>query len=226
MQKAAAEFVGKEQRLDILMLNAGVMALPPGVTQDGYEIQFGTNHVGHALLAKLLLPTLLLTAAQGHDVRVVALSSMGHCVAPRSAGIDFATLKTPLASSLTWIRYGQSKLANILFARELARRNPSLTCVAVHPGVVATNLYETVERNRLLGLVNRIAKRLVYQTPQSGVKNQLWAATAKLGDGGVVSGEYYTPVGISGQGSGWARDDELAGRLWAWTEEELKAFDN
>ncbi|RDW60663.1 hypothetical protein BP6252_12046 [Coleophoma cylindrospora] len=221
VQTAAREFHRQEKRLDLLMLNAGVMALPPAVTEEGYEIQFGTNHVGHALLTKLLLPTLLSTAAEGHDVRVVALSSIGHALAPFRRGIEFATLKSPQASMSTWQKYGQSKLANILFARELARRYPTLTCVAVHPGLVATNLYETFEQG-ILGVPNKIAKRIVYRSVQSGVCNQLWAAVAPVRKGEVVSGEYYTPVGVGGQGTAWATDDELAEKLWTWTEGELE----
>jgi retinol dehydrogenase-12 len=98
VQSAARELVAKEKRLDILILNAGVMAIPPGTTEQGYENQFGTNHMGHALLTKLLLPTLLKTAEQlGADVRVVALASIGHIGAPR-AGILFDLLKTPMGT--------------------------------------------------------------------------------------------------------------------------------
>ncbi|TVY34224.1 putative oxidoreductase, partial [Lachnellula subtilissima] len=119
---AAQEFTRLESRLDILMLNAGIMAVPPSTTHDGYEVQFGTNHVGHALLTKLLMPTLLRTAEAGADgdVRVVALSSIAHVTA---SGIQFGALKSAdggLATNMT--RYGQSKLANILFVRELQRR--------------------------------------------------------------------------------------------------------
>ena len=95
VQSAAREFAAKEKRLDILILNAGIMAVPPAMTEQGYEIQFGTNHVGHTLLTKLLLPTLLRTAEDGNDVRVVALSSIGHTGAPLS-GILFDQLKSPM----------------------------------------------------------------------------------------------------------------------------------
>jgi len=111
------------------------MAVPAATTKNGYEIQFGTNHVGHALLTKLLLPTLLKTAKEpGADVRVVAVSSIGHIGAP-SQGIEFGELKGDMESYLTLTRYGQSKLANILFVKELNRRygDKGITAVAIHP---------------------------------------------------------------------------------------------
>ncbi|KAJ4376838.1 hypothetical protein N0V85_008998, partial [Neurospora sp. IMI 360204] len=156
--KYAARTVLKESdRLDILMLNAGIMATATGVTAEGYEIQFGTNHLGHALLTKLLLPLLLKTAhsAKGNDlpqpadgtpssppdVRVVILSSEGHRLTPLS-GISFSNLKSNQSSILTWQRYGQSKLANILFGKQLAAHYPDeLTVVALHPGAVNTQLF-------------------------------------------------------------------------------------
>ncbi|TVY56627.1 putative oxidoreductase, partial [Lachnellula suecica] len=147
IQAAAKEFLSKESRLDILMLNAGIMAVPPGTTREGYEVQFGTNHVGHALLTKLLMPVMLETAKLPEaDVRVVALSSIGHTMAP-TQGIVFEGLKSENGGCGTSMaRYGQSKLANILFVRELQRRygDKGITAVAVHPGVVNTELYRTV----------------------------------------------------------------------------------
>jgi len=224
VEATAKEFTSKEDRLDILLLNAGIMMVPAAVTKDGYEIQFGTNHVGHALLTKLLLPTLLKTAQEpGADVRVVSVSSFGHFFAP-SKGILFDQVKTPMASYMTHTRYGQSKLANILFATELARRYPSITAVAIHPGVVDTNLYKSVFSG-ILSPMDKL-KSCVYTTVQDGVKNQLWAATGKKGDaaGEVRSGEYYTPVGVAGQGTRLASNSEVAGRLWEWTEKELESY--
>lgn len=201
------------------------MMVPPGLTKDGYEIQFGTNHVGHALLTKLLLPTLLKTTQlPDADVRVVAVSSFGHFFAP-SKGIVFDTLKTPMANYMSQTRYGQSKLANILFISELGRRYPSITTAAVHPGIVDTNLYKAV----FSGIMSPIGKiqRYIYTSVEDGAKNQLWAATWKRGTakGEVTSGQYYTPVGVGGQGTGSATNAKLAGELWEWTEKELKSFE-
>jgi retinol dehydrogenase 12 len=221
---AAKEFTTKESRLDILMLNAGVMAVPAATTKEGYEVQFGTNHVGHALLTKLLLPTLVKTAElPGADVRVVALSSIGHTMA---SGISFDGLKSSrggLGTELT--RYAQSKLANILFVRELHKRysGKGVTAVAVHPGVVRTELYNTMYGSGFG--VGNLTKRF-YTSVQDGAKNQLWAATAKKGDGDkeVKGGAYYTPVGVPEQCSNVANDSELAANLWEWTEKEIEGY--
>jgi NAD(P)-dependent dehydrogenase (short-subunit alcohol dehydrogenase family) len=234
--EAEKERGGGEARLDLLFLNAGIMATPAGLTADGYEMQFGTNHVGHFLLSKLLLPTLVTTAKlPGADVRVVSLSSIGHIFAP-SSGISFDELRTPMSSSLTLTRYGQSKLANILFAKELHRRyhEQGITAVAVHPGVVNTELYRNAISNWPLGVgkVIDVARGTVYTSVEDGAKGQLWAATGPLrgrgskeGKGEVVSGEYYTPVGVPGQGSRASIDAELAVKLWDWSEKEVSAYE-
>lgn len=198
--------------------------VPPGTTKDGYEIQFGTNHVGHALLTKLLMPTLLKTAEiPGADVRVVAVSSFGHFFAP-GKGIPFDELKTNMATTQKTTKYGISKLSNILFISELGRRYPSITAAAVHPGVVDTDLYKSVFSG-ILSPVDKI-KGLFYASVVDGAKNQLWAAIGKKGEGKgeVKSGEYYTPVGVSGQGTALAMDNVLAGKLWDWTEKELDGY--
>jgi NAD(P)-dependent dehydrogenase (short-subunit alcohol dehydrogenase family) len=207
------------------MLNAGIMAVPPALTRDGYEIEFGTNHMGHALLTKLLLPLLLKTAAStatstpNHhpDVRIVSLSSHGHTFLPKG-GFNFASLKTKAEDMGIYGRYYQSKLANILWARQLAREYPQLTVTSVHPGLVQTQIYE--ESRGAPGIVRfltRVGKRLLTPVDQ-GVRNQLWAAVGA----GVESGEYYEPVGVKGAGSEDARDEELAGRVWEWTQRELE----
>ncbi|KAK2625374.1 hypothetical protein QTJ16_005743 [Diplocarpon rosae] len=223
VQTCAREFVARESRLDLLFLNAGIMATPAGTTEDGYEVQFGTNHVGHALLTKLLLPTLLSTAREpAADVRVVGLSSVGHLFAPGS-GISFPELKTEMQGSTALCRYGQSKLANILFAKGLHERyaEKGITAVAVHPGVVDTELYRSAFSGYFgLGRWLEWGKKFVYTGVQKGALNQLWAAT-----GEVRGGEYYTPVGVTGQGGKWSTDKILADRLWEWTEKELSAYE-
>lgn len=220
---------GPDGRLDILMLNAGIMLTPAGVTKEGYELQFGTNHLGHALLTKLLAP-LLVQTAKNHvdaDVRVVVLASNGHQYCP-SEGILFDSLKSDQASLYSAIRYGQSKLANILFAREFARRyrDQGIKCVSVHPGVVNTNL---VNPARDWNFLTRILVPLVVNysglltTVEDGARNQLWAAAgAKRED--LVDGEYYVPVGKLGPATKFNRDDVLAGRLWDWTEKQLEGW--
>ena len=217
MQKFTSE------RLDILICNAGIMAAPAGLTTDGYEIQFGTNHLGHALLIKLLLPTLVQTAAPPHsaDVRIITLTSLGFRGHPKG-GIVFRDLRTPQDGLFgPWIRYGQSKIANILFAAELARRYPTILSVSIHPGVVHTDLVGN------LGLANRM---LVHVTnigqivkPAEGAHNQLWAATSPRST--IVSGAFYEPVGLlSTKLDATSRSEKLAAELWDWTEQALKEY--
>ncbi|EKG16135.1 Short-chain dehydrogenase/reductase SDR [Macrophomina phaseolina MS6] len=218
---AAQAFLAVEARLDVLVLNAGILAvMPPAVTPDGYEIHFGTNHVGHALLTRLLLPALRTTRATVDDVRVVVLTSAGHNWAPVNVGIDFAAVKAPAESLTSRGRYGQSKLANALWARELARRHPEITVVAVHPGMVATNIFQNASERSWL--IRNVVVPFGTINVEEGVKNQLWAVAAPSED--VVSGEYYEPVGRLGRNSGWVRNEDLARRLWDWTESELDVW--
>ncbi|ROT36449.1 NAD(P)-binding protein [Sodiomyces alkalinus F11] len=220
IDRAAAEFLAAATRLDILMLNAGVMATPAALTKDGYEAQFGTNHMGHALLTKRLLPLLERTAAEepGADVRVVVLTSHGHEYAPKG-GIQFDSLKTDGKALGVFVCYGQSKLANILFARRLAELYPRITAVSVHPGLVKTNLYGTDPSASAAAKAMVKALGGLFLTPEVGARHQLWASVAK----GVRSGEFYKPLGVEGLGTPDTRNDALAERLWEWTEKELEA---
>jgi retinol dehydrogenase-12 len=155
-------------------------------------------------------------------VRIISLSSVAHKFAP-SGGIKFADTKSPQKEITTWARYGESKIANILFVRELARRYPSITSVAVHSGTVRTNLVTTVtSTNFVTRTLNNVVGPIVSKTPEVGVKNQLWAAVAKKGN--VISGEYYTPVGSGGGASKDAMNARLAENLWEWTEKELAGY--
>ena len=199
------------------------MALPPGLTKDGYEVQFGINHLGHALLIKLLLPTILQTAEDhDSDVRIIILTSVGFRGHP-SGGITFKDLRTTQDTGVAapWIRYGQSKLANILYAAELARRYPRITSLSVHPGVVKTGLVENLSlANRALIHITNIGR---IKTVQEAALNQLWAATgdkAKIANGG-----FYEPVGVpSKKHDKQSKSEELAKQLWEWTEKELAAY--
>lgn len=201
------------------MNNAGIMAVPAGETQEGYEIQFGTNHMGHALLTKLLMPILQATAQEsGSDVRCINLTSEGH----NFARTPSALLDRPkLDASGAWVRYGYSKLANILFTRGLAKHYPNITSVAVHPGVIATDLYNpNAQTNFIVKCGIKIAGGF-RGTVETGVLNQLWAATGKKEE--VTSGSYYTPIGALTGGSPCAQNMQLADDLWSYTEHELAA---
>ncbi|KAJ1324341.1 retinol dehydrogenase 12 [Microdochium nivale] len=146
------------------------------------------------------------------------VSSAGHSLAP-PGGIAFDTLKTTGATIGTGARYGQSKLANALYAKALARHYPQLTAVSLHPGVVKTNLAATFKASGVLAtaLVSAISA-VVGMDVAAGTLNQLWASTAK----DVVSGTYYDPIGVTGRGKPPIDDEALAERLWEWTEKELE----
>jgi NAD(P)-dependent dehydrogenase (short-subunit alcohol dehydrogenase family) len=222
VQECARLLTSQTSRLDILMLNAGIMATPPSTSADGYEIQFATNQLGHSLLVKLLLPVLQATSKlPGADVRVINMTSVAYKQAP-SQGIDFATLKTDQANLGLfgkWARYGQSKLAQLLYTDELARHYPDITWVSVHPGYIFTGLFDGASfLTKLPVLIMSIGSRT---SVEKGHFAQCWAATAPK----VVSGGYYEPIGVEGKrATALARDRELAGRLWEWTQEELKGW--
>jgi NAD(P)-dependent dehydrogenase (short-subunit alcohol dehydrogenase family) len=221
---AASTFKSRESRLDMLINNAGIMASPYSTTKEGYEIQFGTNHMGHALLTKLLLPTLLETAKQpGADVRIVNLSSEGHRLAV-SKGIEFD--QQALEQQSTYRRYGASKLANVLFARSLAVEYPQITSVSLHPGVILTDLFNSIRGNVFLkvglwiyGIVGKFLPGH-FPSPEGGALNTTWCAT--VDKAGLENGAYYKPVGVKSLGSGFARDEGLRRKFWEWTESELE----
>ncbi|TKA70685.1 hypothetical protein B0A55_07001 [Friedmanniomyces simplex] len=226
VREAAATFTAQAQRLDILMLNAGIMAVDPNLSVDGYEIQFATNYLGHTLLVRCLLPLLKKTAEQHGDARIINMTSTAYAQAP-SNGVDFATLKTTQASlggmipipGGKWSRYGQAKLAQMLYSQELAKRYPVLTSLSVHPGVIRTALFEHVS------FLTKLPTMFMKTTPvEEGHYQQCWAATCAKG--GLQNGEYYEPMGVVGARSTRAsKDAKLAAKLWEWTEKELDAFE-
>ncbi|KAJ5679156.1 hypothetical protein N7462_007400 [Penicillium macrosclerotiorum] len=216
----AAEIVNTQsQRLDVLVLNAGVMSLPPGETEMGHEIQLGTNHTGHFLLCKLLLPIMLRTAENvASDVRVVSLSSVGHNLAP-----SFDTLldQDKLKKVNTNARYGASKAANILFAAELSRRYPSITSVSVHPGIILTDLYDSLNQRSAIIALGSKSLRFFGSSISEGALNQLWASAGARKDE-LVNGGYYIPVGHLKPHNKYTQNREMGQRLWEWTESELR----
>ncbi|KAJ5106971.1 hypothetical protein N7456_003646 [Penicillium angulare] len=219
IKKGAESFNAQSERLDILILNAGVMSLPPGETDLGHEIQLGTNHTGHFLLTKLVLPKLLETAKEpDSDVRVVTLASVGHNLAP-----NFNTMldQQKLKNVNTNARYGASKAANILFAAELARRYPSLTSVSVHPGIILTGLYDSIGQRTPLSSLGFKPLQLFGSSVAQGAYNSLWAAVGAE-KSALVNGSYYVPVGNCKRDNKYATSEDMGKRLWDWTEDELK----
>jgi NAD(P)-dependent dehydrogenase (short-subunit alcohol dehydrogenase family) len=211
--------LAEEDRLDVLICNAGLAMSPPALTKDGYELLFGTNHIGHALLIKKLLPTLQRTAAAPNsDVRIVVVSSQIIGFTP-AGGIDFTALRSD--KELGWIvgpykRYGQSKLANTIYASELARRYPEITTVSLHPGTVNTPM-----NNKSQGwLAHKLFLLMGPLKPEQGAYNSLWASFAPKSS--VVSGQMYNPVGKPFNLPVTAKDESLGSKLWEWTQKELE----
>ena len=217
--KAAVEtFNNSSPRLDILINNAGVMAVPEGLTKEGYEVQFGTNHMGHALFTKLLLPTILKTNFSHGDARIVNVASDGHRMPPKG-GIVLKDAKTDMKSYSTWVRYGQAKLANILYTKGLVEHYPDIKSVVIHPGAVNTDLSLGFQKSHpwVAAALAPVLLRML-KTPESGALTQLFAATSP----DAKSGVYYTPTAKETALGQLPSDPKLAAELWEWTEKELK----
>jgi NAD(P)-dependent dehydrogenase (short-subunit alcohol dehydrogenase family) len=217
-------------RLDLLINNAGVMATPLGRTADGFELQLGTNHLGHFVLTGLLAPLLLAAT----PARIVNLTSGGHMISdvhwhdPNFTSHDYEK----------WTAYGQSKTANILFTVELERRlgDRGVHAWAVHPGMIPTDLGRHLTSEDLAAL-QAMAKRgraerqegdagggrasgsglPAYKTIPQGAATTVWAATAPELEG--RGGGYLEDCTISSKHAAWALDPDAARRLWTMSEE-------
>jgi NAD(P)-dependent dehydrogenase (short-subunit alcohol dehydrogenase family) len=198
--------------IHVLINNAGVMASPLTRTADGFESQFGTNHLGHFALANLLLPHV--------TGRVVTVSSDMH----RIGRIDFGDLNWERRRYGAWRAYGQSKLANLLFTAELQRRltatGSRVTSNAAHPGYAATNLQSHSQSRLLEFLMNRIGNPVLAQDADGGALPTLYAAVEE------IPGNSYAGPGLGYWGapklasrSAAARDQETARRLWSVSED-------
>lgn len=197
----------------VLVNNAGIMTVPHGHTADGFERQFGTNHLGHFALTNLLLPDI--------TDRVVTVSSQAH----RRGSIDLDDLNWKTRPYNTIAAYGQSKLANLLFTAELARRlaaaGSPVRATAAHPGWSATNLQSHTE-NRVADLAMRVGNLLLAQSPEAGALPSLYAATQDIPSDSYVGPdgfyEYRGHPKLVGR-SAAASDAATARRLWEASEE-------
>jgi len=220
---AAQKIIAENDRLDILMNNAGIMCAPHGVTAEGYEVHFGTNHMGHALLTRLLLPLLAKTSElPDADVRIVNVSSVGHSLA--SKGIPFDSLKNANESKHSLQLYGVSKLANILHAKQVAKLYPGILTTSAHPGRTETNLASDYKEAgswtaKFFGLSDRLVRPL---TAREGALCQLWSALWPRDE--IENGGFFSPVGQPGGGSAKSNDMKLADDLWKWQEIEFKTL--
>jgi NAD(P)-dependent dehydrogenase (short-subunit alcohol dehydrogenase family) len=207
----AASFASAHDRLDLLINNAGVMVPPLGRTKQGFELQMGTNHLGHFALTGRLLPLVERTAGS----RVVVVSS----TAQNFGHIDFADLSWERRSYVAFAAYGQSKLANMLFALELHRRlaaaGSAVRATAAHPGWTATDLQRTVGAARFFNPIFAMK-------PADGALPTLRAAT----DPGAASGSYWGPAHffelngppVPARISKDAKNESVAARLWEVSE--------
>ncbi len=209
------DFADGIESADVLINNAGIMAVPLRRTADGFEMQIGTNHLGHFALTGLLLDKI--------RERVVTVSSGAHAI----GRIDLADLNWERRRYQRWAAYGQSKLANLMFAYELQRRlaaagSPTLS-LAAHPGYAATELQSHTESFQ--DFMMSVGNRLFAQSAEMGALPTLYAATAE-----VEPGAFYGPGGLRGlrghpvrSGSSSASRDEMtARRLWELSEQLTK----
>jgi NAD(P)-dependent dehydrogenase (short-subunit alcohol dehydrogenase family) len=224
-KRAASDVAAAYDRVDILINNAGIMATPRNTTVDGFELQIGTNHLGHFAWTATLWPLL-----RDSDARVVTVSSLAHTWA---RGFDLRSLAAEGSPRRyqRWVSYAESKLANLSFALELNRRvkeaGLGVVSVAAHPGYASTNLQKTGVSmgggaNTLVGIATHQVSRIIGQSAEMGAWPLLLAAT----DPSLTGGEYVGPSSLA-QTRGrpklvgmtrWARDEDLADNLWSASE--------
>ncbi|RIA88682.1 hypothetical protein C1645_825970, partial [Glomus cerebriforme] len=214
VKQSAENFLAKDLPLHILVNNAGIMATPWTLTEDGIQDQFGVNHVGHFLFTKTLLPKIEASAPS----RIVNVSSLAHT---RIDGIDFDKINQKDAQS-PFQRYSVSKLANILFSNALAKRleDKQVYVNSIHPGFVDTELSRGVIEN--YGIIAKIGFKIINvfaKSPENGALTQLYAATSPEIIEKNYRGKYFVPYGELENPTEAAQNDELAEKLWKYTED-------
>ncbi|XP_064081209.1 retinol dehydrogenase 13-like [Macrobrachium nipponense] len=217
-QDSIREFVqnfnAKEERLDILINNAGVMRCPKSFTEEGIELQLGTNHMGHFLLTNLLLSKIKDSAPS----RIINVSSVAHM----RGRINFSDLNSKKNYD-EGEAYAQSKLANILFTRELSERlaGSGVTCNAVHPGLVLTEIgrHMGIDKSWMASLILKPFLWLFLKTPRQGAQTTIYTALSSDLEG--VSGKYFSNQAEVSVAEA-ALDKEAAQRLWAISEHWTK----
>jgi NAD(P)-dependent dehydrogenase (short-subunit alcohol dehydrogenase family) len=219
VQVAAAEIADRRPKIDLLINNAGVMACPLGRTAQGFEMQLGTNHLGHFAFTQALTPLL------SNGTRIVNLSSRGHLRSPmRWDDPHFRDEST----YEKWTAYGQSKTANVLFTVELEKRlGPrGIHAFAVHPGVIMTELSRHLTEGDSSAVMSRLAN-IAFKDLQQGAATQVWAATSPdlAGRGGLYLEDCHVADVTPGDGTAgyapYAMDPAEAARLWDWSLEQI-----
>lgn len=221
VRRAASELLDAYPSITLLINNAGVMACPLMRTAQGFEMQFGTNHLGHFLFTCLLEPALI----AGAPGRVVNLSSGGH----KFANVNFDDPNYTSREYEKWQAYGESKTANVLFSVELDRRlkGQKVRSFAVHPGVIMTELSRHMDEADFTALSERAPSTggLVFKSVEQGAATSVWAATSPDldGEGGIYLEDcQIAPPAEEAGGSGveaYAVDEAAAQRLWSLSEE-------
>jgi NAD(P)-dependent dehydrogenase (short-subunit alcohol dehydrogenase family) len=227
----AARFLDSGQPIDVLINNAGVMACPFEHTADGFEMQFGTNHLGHFELTRLLEPAVL----AGNEPRIVNLSSAAHSI----SDVDLDDPNFERTAYDAWISYGRSKSANALHARALARRlgGSGVLAFSVHPGVIMTNLGRHLNDELMQQMMQRSAERAAkageevggfqVKSVEAGAATQVWAATSPdlVGHNGAYLAD--CSVGVAGANPSnngfepYITDEATADALWTLSEQLL-----
>ncbi|XP_049933024.1 short-chain dehydrogenase TIC 32, chloroplastic-like isoform X6 [Nymphaea colorata] len=215
----AAAFLSSNKPLHLLINNAGIFGYPFQLSADGIELQFASNHIGHFLLTNLLLEKMKATALEsGIEGRIVIVSSAGHSMTYKS-GIRFKNINNP-SGHVRFKAYGQSKLANILHAKELARclqeEGVKVTANSLHPGAIPTNIAQYYIKNiaPLAPLI--FILRPFLKTVQQGAATTCYLALHPNMEG--VSGKYFSDCNED-QPSAYGRDADLAKGLWEFSEE-------
>ncbi|MEM9311353.1 MAG: SDR family NAD(P)-dependent oxidoreductase [Pseudomonadota bacterium] len=221
-----AEARERFEQIDLLINNAGVMACPMGHTADGFETQFGTNHLGHFALTKGLMPLIRKGAGAAGGGRIVNLSSRGHQFAP----VDLDDPNFERREYNEWLSYGQAKTANVLFSVGLESRfaDQGVHAIAVHPGGIQTNLGRHLSQEQRDALTQRVTTSdpdFAWKTIPQGAATQVWAATSPdlEGRGGVYCEDCHiaelddtsTVAGVRS----YALDPGKADALWTLSEE-------
>ncbi len=209
VRAAAASFLERHDRLDLLINNAGLILSERQTTQDGFESTFGINHLGHFSLTTLLLDAL----ARSAPARVINLASEAHRM---SRGLDLDDLMYERRSYNGWRAYGDSKLANILFTVELARRleGTGVVAHAVHPGVVGTGFGRDGDVSGIMGRLIKLAGRFML-TPAQGARTSLHVATSDAA--GACTGKYWAKSKQK-RPTSYGRDEAAARALWERSE--------
>ncbi|XP_073002212.1 short-chain dehydrogenase TIC 32, chloroplastic-like [Typha latifolia] len=220
VRKFASEFGSSNLPLNILINNAGVMAIPFSLSKDGLELQFATNHIGHFLLTHLLMDKMKSTSRNTKtEGRIVNVASEAHRITYRE-GIRFDKINDQ-SRYQSYLAYGQSKLANILHANELSRRfkeeNVNITANSVHPGIVATNLFRY--QSIMNALTSALAK-FVMKDVHQGAATTCYLALHPQVKG--VSGKYFSDSNLATPSSKTS-DKELAKKLWDFSLNTISA---